>query len=57
MSFVSQKRVTPASVQLRASWQINQRVWRNNPHEQFNRKSQVTATTYASGDGCCAVSV
>lgn len=55
--FCQPERVTPASVQLRASWQINQRVWRNNPHEQFNRKSKITATTYASGDWCCAVSV
>jgi hypothetical protein len=36
---------------------INQRVWRNNPHEQFNRKSSITATTDVPGPGCFVVSV
>lgn len=51
------ERVTPASVQLRASWRTTLRVWRNNPHEQFNRKSSLTATTNDPGAGSSAVSV
>ncbi len=33
--FCAPEKVTPASVQLRASWQTNL-VWRSNPHDQFN---------------------
>jgi len=52
---VRQKRVTPASVQLRAPWRVV--TVEKLTHEQFNGKEPLTATSDDPGAGPSAVSV